>query len=382
MRRVLWIEGDAARRAAIRTALEAAGLEVEESATGADALGRARAGAPDVVLVDAALPDGRGLELVAQLRRERGLAQVPCVALSDDPSRRAPALAAGCERFVEPPEPAEVVAAVQAVLEGAGARAGGGAVGRFRSSFIHDLAHEISTPLTPISGYLKILQSERLGPLAPQQRKAIDAMATAVAKLARIVDNLADFADLEAGEAAITTGPVDPDELAREVVEELRDSARDARLHVEVRPSGGGPVLADRRKLRQALCNVVQNAVKFSPHGGEVLVEVARHGERLRFSVYDQGPGVAGAAKERIFEPFHHAERGDEARAPGSGLGLPVARRIAEAHGGSVEVESPPHTQPAVRSHHYPGAKFVIEIPAVPVPGAGVPAPPARLSGA
>jgi signal transduction histidine kinase len=119
--------------------------------------------------------------------------------------------------------------------------------------------------------------------------------------------------------------------------------------------------------------------VKFSPHGGEVLVDVARERDRLRFAVYDQGPGVRSADAERIFEPFYHADRADDARQPGSGLGLPVARRIAEAHGGRAYVESPPHTQPSAGSHHYTGSKFVIEIPAP--PAAAAPPPPEKLSG-
>jgi signal transduction histidine kinase len=204
-------------------------------------------------------------------------------------------------------------------------------------------------------------------------------MASAVARLSRIVDNLSDFADLEAGSAAITVAPLEPDRLADEVVEEFREAFREARLHVEVRPSGSGPVLGDRRKLRQALANLVHNAVKFSPHGGEVLVEVTRDPLRLRFAVYDQGPGIAIARQATLFEPFQAGPPTD-ARPPGSGLGLPVARRIAEAHGGRVVVESPPHTQPTVGSHHYTGAKFVIEIPAHP-PG-DVPARPVPASSA
>jgi signal transduction histidine kinase len=97
---------------------------------------------------------------------------------------------------------------------------------------------------------------------------------------------------------------------------------------------------------------------------------VAREGDRLRFSVFDQGPGIRAGEAERIFEPLYHAAaRGEDARAPGTGLGLPVARRIAQAHGGRVFVESPPRTQPASSPRHFTGSKFVLEIPLR--PGAG-----------
>jgi signal transduction histidine kinase len=240
---------------------------------------------------------------------------------------------------------------------------------------MQNLAHELSTPLTPLAGYLRILQGGKLGSLAPPQQRIVDAMMQSVARLSRIVDNLADFASLQAGRAPILEGVVDPDAMAEDVVSELRAAIKDARLSVEIARAGGERVVADPRKLRQALANLVGNAVKFSPHGGQVLVEVAREPGKLRFTVYDQGPGIRAGESERIFEPLHHAAaRGhEEARAPGSGLGLPVARRIAEAHGGRVWVESPPRTQPSASVRHFTGSKFVLEVPVRPAdrPGAG-----------
>jgi signal transduction histidine kinase len=265
--------------------------------------------------------------------------------------------------------------------------AAGGAMGpeevaRARSAFIRDLAHEVSTPLTPLAGYLKILQGEKLGPLSAQQKRVVETMSICVARLTRIVENLGDFASLGAPRALLSPEPVDPDLLVERVVEELRPFIRDARLNVAVVKSGGGPVLADPRKLRQALANVVGNAVKFSPHGAEVLVEVTREGGRLRFAVYDQGPGVKESEAAAVFLPFHHARvrASDENRHhPGSGLGLPVAMRIAEAHGGRIWLESPPRTQPGVGGRHFAGCRFTIEIPAT--PPQGEPPPPAAPGG-
>ncbi len=379
--RVLYIEGDAPTRVVVRRLLEAGGFDVEESATGLDGIARARSSAPDLVIADTSLPDIEGLEVAARLKQDHKLAQVPVVAVGRSAADHDIALAAGWDGFIARPiDEARFVEEVRAYLAGKRERLPDDAVAHARqrlaelegrgSAFMHDLAHELSTPLTPLAGYIKILQSGRLGELSAQQRKVIDGMASAVAKLTRIVDNLSDFADLQAGRAAITPTSVDPDALAEDVANEVRPAARDARLHLEVRPSRGGPVPADPRKLRQALANLVQNAVKFSPHGGEILLEVTREPSRLRFSVYDQGPGVPPAELERIFEPFRHPERRDDARVPGSGLGLPVARRIAEAHGGRIIVESPPHTQPVGAAHPYTGSKFVIEIPVRTVEGA------------
>ncbi|HEX9049820.1 MAG TPA: hybrid sensor histidine kinase/response regulator [Anaeromyxobacter sp.] len=399
--RVLCIEGNEATRARVRTLLEALGFAVDTSQTGLEGISRALARPPDLVIADAHLPDIEGYELAARLKRDGVLARVPFVAIGDSREDHELAIAAGADGFVdralddarlgdevraflagkreELPEDGErerlraVSGSLAAHLESAVAAerrssARVAELDRLRGAFMDNLAHELSTPLTPLAGYVKLLQGGRLGALAPQQQRVLDAMASAVGKLIRVVDNLADFASLRAGEGAILKGAVDPDRLAEDVVAELKDASREARLHVAVLPGGGGPVVADPRKLRQAVANLVSNAVKFSPHGGEVLVEVTRDAGRLRFTVYDQGPGIRAGEAELIFEPLHHAasQGREDARAPGTGLGLPVARGIAEAHGGRIWVESPPRTQPARLARQYTGAKFVLEIPARP----------------
>lgn len=418
--RVLCIEGDEVLRNQVRSVLQGAGFLVDTTATGLEGIERALTLPPDLVLAAVHLPDIEGYELAARLKREPVLKEVPIVAVGSSRADREVALAAGADGFVEPPFDARLGEALRAFLAGKrerldreGERATLRAISsemaahlesaltaerratdrlvelaRLRSAFMHNLAHELSTPITPLAGYLRILLGEKLGPLAPQQRKVLESMLQSVNRLTRIVDNLSDFASLQAGTAPILAGPVEPDALADEVVAELRPAIRDARLHVVVTRSGSPAVRADARKLRQALLNLVTNAVKFSPHGADVLVEVSRGDGKLRFAVYDQGPGVDAAEAERIFEPLHHAAaRGnDEARPPGSGLGLPVAMRIAEAHGGRVFVESPPRTQPGGAVRHYTGSKFVLEIPIQPVDqpqaaGGGASPSPATIGG-
>jgi len=401
-RRVLCIEADPSSRERVRELLEREGFAVALAGSGLEGIARALTFPPDLVLADVHQPDLEGAELAARLKREPVLARVPFVALGDSPAERELALGAGADGFVERGREAELAAEVRAFLDGkrerldedgeritlralsgsmaahletalAGARDATLRVeelARLRSAFIHNLSHELSTPLTPLAGYLRILSSGKLGPLLPQQRRIVDAMMQSVGRLARVIDNLSDFASLDVGKVPLREGELQPDQLADDVVGELSAPIREARLHVTILHAGGGAVAADPRKLRQALANLVGNAVKFSPHGGEVLVEVRHEAGRLRFTIYDQGPGVGPDEAERIFEPLYHAAaRGEAARLPGTGLGLPVARRVAEAHGGRVWVESPPRTQPAIASH-FNGSKFSLEIPARPWAGA------------
>ncbi len=405
--RVLCIEGDETIRVRVKALLEAEGFAVDTTESGLEGISRALVLPPDLVLADVHLADIEGYELAARLKRDKVLENVPFVALGASKAEHDVALAAGADGFIERrlddhlgdevraflagkrerlPEEGEreqlkaLSGSMAARLETAVAgerRATARLVelDRLKSAFMNNLAHELSTPLTPLAGYLRILQSGKLGALSPQQQRVLGSMLQAVTRLIRIVDNLSDFASLEAGQAPILEGEVEPDKLAEEVVSELSAAIKDARLHVTVAHGGGGPVLADPRKLRQAVANLVSNAVKFSPHGGEVLVEVARDPGTLRFVVYDQGPGIRAGEAERIFEPLYHAavRGGEDARQPGSGLGLPVARRIAEVHGGRVWVESPPRTQPASHARHFTGSKFILEIPVRPAdrPGAG-----------
>src|SRR5205085_9324377 len=115
-------------------------------------------------------------------------------------------------------------------------------------------------------------------------------------------------------------------------------------------------------KLRQAITNVVDNAIKFNPPGSEVLLHVTSDATRLLVEVYDQGEGLLPGELERVFDPFFHADRGVEDRAHGAGLGLPVAKQIVEAHGGHIWIESPPKTQPAGQ-HQFTGAKVAFWVP-------------------
>jgi signal transduction histidine kinase len=395
--RILCIEADPDFRARLRRLLEGEGFAVDEASSGLAGIQRALNLPPDLVIADVRLPDIDGVEIATRLKQERALATVPYLALGDLASEHDVALAGGADAFVaRPVDDAGLVARIHEVLAGqreslpeAGERAGLRALSasmaghlehaledarewearclerdRLGSIFIGNLAHELRTALTPISGYLKILSSDKLGPLSAQQQRILDSIQGATGRLTRVVENLSDFATMRTSDAALFPAEVDPDLLAEEVVADLRPAVREARLHVAVQKSGGGTISADPRKLRQALANVVGNAVKFSPHGGEVLVEVQRDTRSIRFVVSDQGPGIPPKDQRHLFEPFFHAAgKDDRSKHPGSGLGLPVAIRIIEAHGGTIAVESPPRVQSEGVRRVFTGSRFVLELP-------------------
>src|SRR5574337_906009 len=279
--RVLYIEGNAASRDRVKGLLEQAGFSVDLTSSGLEGIARALTLPPDLVLADVHLPDIEGYDLAARLKREKALEKVPIVAVGDSGEEHDVALAAGADGFIDRRDDESLGDAVRAFLAGkrerlpeegerAQLRALSGSMAvrlesavagqrrasrrieeldRLRSAFMHNLAHELSTPLTPLAGYLRILGSGKLGPVSPQQQRILDSMIHSVERLTRVVDNLADFASLEVGEAPLIHGEIEPDRLADDVVHELKAPIREARLHVQVLHGGGSPVVADPRKL-------------------------------------------------------------------------------------------------------------------------------------
>ncbi len=236
-----------------------------------------------------------------------------------------------------------------------------------QAAFLHSVAHELSTPLTPIVGYVKILLSGKLGALTDQQRRVLESVAQSAEHLSQIIDNLVDLADLEAGSSELHLADLDLAALVERCFEEIRPQVRAKRIELERLLPGPTVVRADEGKLRQAIHNLLDNALKFSTHGGLILAQLTPLGDgRVELAIYDQGSGMDANALESLSRPFRHAASAYPARKPGAGLGLPVARSIAEAHGGELRAESPPRSQPLAPTHQFAGTRMSLVLPLAP----------------
>ena len=153
-------------------------------------------------------------------------------------------------------------------------------------------------------------------------------------RLDRLVANLLDLSRLQAGAAEPQQQLVGVDELVAGALEELGPAG--AAIEVSL-PDDPASLLVDAHQVQRALVNLVENAIKYSPPGDPVRVQVTDSGAEAAIRVIDHGPGVEAAERDRIFEPFH---RGERLNRPGVGLGLAIARGFAEANGGNLEVES------------------------------------------
>jgi signal transduction histidine kinase len=221
-----------------------------------------------------------------------------------------------------------------------------------RADFVSLVSHELRSPMAAVIGAARTLQ-DRWRLLSGDQRESFLALiADETDRLAGLVGDVLDTSRLEAGTFSYRFDDVD---LARLVADAV-DSAALTQQDVPVVAVLNGTLPAirgDRTRLRQVLGNLIDNAVKYSPEGGKVEVTAVRAEGRVRIAVRDDGPGIPREQQERIFEKFGRADVPGSSK-PGSGLGLFIARSIAEAHGGTLEVSSVPRE----------GATFVLTLPA------------------
>ena len=209
-----------------------------------------------------------------------------------------------------------------------------------RADFVSLVSHELRSPMASVIGSAQTLR-ERWRGLAPEQRESfLGLIAHETSRLAALVEDVLDTSMIEAGRFTYSFVDVDVGELVRAAVA-AADSGQDE-VAVRADVAGALPsVRGDAERLRQVLSNLVDNAVKYSPAGGEVKVSIRAENGRVHVAVTDRGPGIPSEQQRLIFEKFGRAKLGDKTK-PGTGLGLYIARSIAEAHGGSLEVRSAP----------------------------------------
>ncbi len=211
---------------------------------------------------------------------------------------------------------------------------------RVKSRLLTNMSHELRTPLNSIIGFSDLLLKGLAGPLADEQQKQVGMINTSGRDLLGLVNDVLDLARIEAGHEVVTPTRFDVCELVAEVIDELAPQAESkgigliVRYHEEPRA-----LITDRPKVRQVLVNLVSNAVKFTD-AGDVTVECSVDGPGVLISVTDTGIGVHAYEADRIMEDFHQVYRADGLKPSGTGVGLPISKRLVEMLGGRVSVES------------------------------------------
>ena len=227
------------------------------------------------------------------------------------------------------------------------------AADRRKDEFLATLAHELRNPLAPIRNALYIMQTARDNAAAVGEARAI--IERQLAQMVRLVDDLLDVSRITTGKLALRREAVDARAVARSAIESIEPlaRARGHRLRVALPPEGV-MLDADPTRLAQVFLNLLNNAVKFTDPGGRIDFEVAVAGGELIARVRDSGVGIAPDMREEIFEMFAQADRSLERSTMGLGVGLSLARRLVELHGGTISVASAGAGK---------GAEFVVRIP-------------------
>ena len=239
---------------------------------------------------------------------------------------------------------------------------------RIRTEFIDNLSHELRTPLTTVSLLAETLQreAESSGDAIPAKlRERIAKIEVETGHLVQMVDELLDLSRIEGGSTLQMTDGIDMSRLAVDSAERLRlfGERQGVTFRFET-PGGLPPVRGDAARLGQVVVNLVHNAVKFSPHGGEVTIRTGARDGEVTTSVEDHGIGIPRAALGRVFERFYKVDRARlrPDAGGGTGLGLAIARHVVEQHGGRIWVES----------REGAGSTFVFTLPAADGSGAAV----------
>ena len=224
---------------------------------------------------------------------------------------------------------------------------------RLRDEFLAMLAHELRNPLAPMRHALEIMQRQKIdNPLLQQCAGILDRQ---VSHIVRMVDDLMDVARLERGKVMLQRSRVDLNRVVAAAIETCLGPAQ-ARGHGVAAHFDAAelPVDADEVRLEQIVCNLVNNAIKFTAQPGEIRVETAREGDEALVAIEDRGVGFEPAAASALFTPFLQMNPTLARTGGGLGIGLTIVQRLAELHGGSVSASSPGPGR---------GARFVVRLP-------------------
>lgn len=217
-------------------------------------------------------------------------------------------------------------------------------VDKGRAAFISSYSHELRTPLTAIAGACELLLEDFAASIAGEPRTYVSMIHQSADLIRRLIDDVLDFERLEARRLDLFLEPMDAAEVVRDVAILMAPILQEKGVHCEQLISEGLPEFAgDPVRIRQVLLNLVSNAVKFSPRGATISLRVVlekavgRRGAFVAFTVVDAGPGIAAEHQKLVFERFRQVPEGGPR---GTGLGLPIAKRLVELHGGRLSLKS------------------------------------------
>lgn len=223
---------------------------------------------------------------------------------------------------------------------------------RIKVEFLNTVSHDLRIPLTTIMGYAELLEDRANGHLAAEQAESVEAILNATVRMRRLLEDLLDFARMEAGRFRLDPQWVSIPEVLHEAVEGIRPLSAFKKQTLESRGDPDMPGLfIDPGRMLQILNNLLSNAVKFTPEGGRITVTWHHVDNEVQIAVSDTGIGIPKELQPKLFSKFFRVDQ--PGTSAGHGLGLAIAQALAKAHGGHIEVDSAPGT----------GSRFTVHLP-------------------
>jgi signal transduction histidine kinase len=213
---------------------------------------------------------------------------------------------------------------------------------QMKANFVANVSHELRTPLTHVKGYLELMITESLGPLTDEQRHALAVSQKSTGKLESMIEDLIMFSLASRGEMSMKQESIDVERIGNLAIKTAaqKGEARGVEVH-EVVDQNLPFIQGDSEKIAWVLNQLLDNAVKFTPSGGNVVLSLKEEGANLvMVSVTDTGIGIPAHRLQEIFEPFHQLDDSSTRKVGGTGLGLSLVRQIVEAHGSLLDVQS------------------------------------------
>lgn len=358
---ILLVDDNLATLSVLDELLRRRGYDTRCATNGALALALAREQLPDLLLLDAEMPQMDGCEVCRALRDDARTRDVPVIFVSihADLNARLQAFEAGAVDFiVSPYDLAEVAARVgvhvRLARERAALRAGLETSRQERDTLLYTVVHELKSPLATLTGYLDLLT--RIPAVVNETNAAVylAALQRGAERMGRLVMDVLELARLDSARQSVQHVRVSLLTVMQESVAGLRFQADAKRLLLEfVPPPDDLLVPGDEMLLVRALSNLLSNAIKYTPVDGHVLFYAERSGDHAVLHVADNGMGIAEDDLPQIFERFFRTREARMQGIEGTGLGLPIVKTIVEQHGGSIAVSSTPGA----------GTEFVVTLP-------------------
>jgi two-component system sensor histidine kinase/response regulator len=356
-RRILVVDDDRVNLRIIGGILRHEGYVISEAVSGEQALEVYAEFRPNLVLLDVMMPGIDGFETCRILRKTYGDTGAPVIFVTAKSEAEDIVMgfdAGGVDYLTKPFRPKEVLARIRTHLSNQLLVEQLSKANAAKDRFLGMCAHDLRNPLSSIRGLAELMNENAIGILTAEQREIVHTIHGASQSMLQLVNELLDVATIEAGHLKLAKEPTKVADIVERSVHLSNIEAAKKNTRIEMVNGTKDPLIdVDRNKIRQVVDNLINNAVKYSPRGSLITVEVRAEEATAGFAVKDNGPGIPDGERHKLFKDYGRLTAQPTGGEKSTGLGLAICRNIVEAHGGTISVENIPGR----------GCEFVVRLP-------------------